>query len=50
MIETATDPFILWSTGIVALGIAVYARKKIAFGILAVLPMFVLGLILSAMR
>jgi Yip1-like protein len=50
MLDAATDPFILWSTGIVALGIAVYARKKITFGILAVLPMFVLGLILSAMR
>lgn len=50
MLDAATDPFILWSTAIVALGIAVYARKKYSFGLVAVLPMFVIGLILSAMR
>ncbi|HEX5030229.1 MAG TPA: YIP1 family protein [Candidatus Eisenbacteria bacterium] len=50
MLDAATDPFILWSTAIVALGISVYARKKVSFGLLAVLPMFLVALILSALR
>jgi hypothetical protein len=50
ILDAATDPFILWSTAVVALGISVYARKKFTFGLIAVLPMFLIGLILSAMR
>ncbi|HET9940189.1 MAG TPA: YIP1 family protein [Candidatus Eisenbacteria bacterium] len=50
MLDAATDPFILWSTAVVAIGISVYARKKFSFGLLAVLPMFAVGLILSALR
>ena len=50
ILDAATDPFILWSTAVVALGISVYARKKYMFGVLTVLPMFLLGLVLSAMR
>jgi hypothetical protein len=50
MLDAATDPFILWSTGIAALGIAVYARKGYRFGVLAILPGFLLSVLLAGMR
>src|SRR5262245_36932522 len=40
MLDTATDPLFLWSLGIIAVGIAVYARKKFSFGVVAALPTF----------
>ena len=50
MLDAATDPFVLWSTAVVALGVAVYARKGFTFGVLTVLPAFLVSILLSGMR
>ena len=50
MLDAASDPFVLWSTAIVALGIAVYARKGFRFGVLTVLPGFLLSVVLAGIR
>src|SRR6267378_959255 len=38
ILDTATDPLLLWATGIQAFGVAVMAKKGFGFGVLAVLP------------
>lgn len=50
VLDSMTDPFLLWSMAITALGVAVYARKGFGFGAIATLPVFVVTLLLSAMR
>ena len=50
MLDTATDPFLLWSTAIIVIGVSVYAQKGIRFGIITVLPGFLLGVLLSGFR
>jgi hypothetical protein len=50
MLDTITDPLLLWATGIEALGVAVIAKKGFGFGLLAVLPGLVLAIALSAFR
>ena len=50
ILDTATDPLLLWATAIEALGVAVMARKSFGFGVLVVLPGFVLLLLLSSLR
>ena len=49
-LDTATDPLMLWSTAVLAIGVSVYARKGIGFGILTVLPGFLIALAASAFR
>jgi hypothetical protein len=50
MLDTLTDPLLLWSTAIIVIGLSVYARKGIRFGVITVLPGFLLGVLLSAFR
>lgn len=50
VIDSMTDPLLLWGTAITALGVAVYAKKGFGFGAIAVLPTFVVTLLLSSMR
>ncbi|HYQ89732.1 MAG TPA: YIP1 family protein [Candidatus Binatia bacterium] len=50
ILDTATDPLLLWATGIEALGVAVLAKKNLGFGLIAVLPGFVLLVSLSALQ
>jgi len=50
MLDSATDPFVLWSTAVGALGIAVYAKRGYGFGLLSILPWFVIGILMAAMR
>ena len=50
VIDSMTDPLLLWGSAIIALGVAVYAKKGFGFGVIAVLPTFVMSLLLSSMR
>jgi hypothetical protein len=50
MLDTLTDPLVLWSVLVSAIGVSAYARKKLGFGILAVLPGFLVNVLLSGMR
>lgn len=50
VVDTATNPVILWATAVSALGVGVLAKKGFGFGLATVLPGFVLGLLLSGMR
>ncbi|HMI32169.1 MAG TPA: YIP1 family protein [Candidatus Limnocylindrales bacterium] len=50
VLDTATDPLLLWAVGIQALGVAVIARKSFGFGALAVLPGFLILVSLSALQ
>jgi hypothetical protein len=49
-LDTMTDPLLLWATAIMVVGASVYARRGIRFGIVTVLPGFLLGIVLSALR
>lgn len=50
VLDTLTNPLVLWPAAISALGVAVFAKKGFGFGVLAVLPGFLLGVLLSGMR
>ena len=50
VLDSMTDPLLLWGMAITALGIAVYAKKGFGFGAIAVLPTLVVTLLLSAAR
>jgi hypothetical protein len=50
LLDTMTDPLVLWSTAILVLGVSVYARRGLRFGIVTVLPGFLLALGLSTLR
>jgi hypothetical protein len=50
VLDSATDPLLLWSAAVTALGVAVYARKGFGFGVIAALPGFVAGLLMSGIR
>lgn len=50
VIDSMTDPLLLWASAVTALGIAVYAKKGFGFGVLASLPSFIVSLLLSGMR
>jgi hypothetical protein len=50
VLDTATDPLVLWSTAVLALGVSVYARRGLGFGIVTILPGFLIALVLSAFR
>lgn len=49
-LDTVTDPLLLWATAIMVVGASVYARRGIRFGIVTVLPGYLLGVVLSALR
>jgi hypothetical protein len=50
VLDSMTDPFLVWGMAVTALGVATYARKGFAFGIIATLTVFVATLLLSGMR
>jgi hypothetical protein len=50
ILDTATDPLLLWAVAIQALGVAVMAKKNFGFGLIAVLPGFLLLVSLSALQ
>jgi len=50
ILDTATDPLLLWAVAIQALGVAVMARRNFGFGLLAVLPGFLILVSLSALQ
>lgn len=50
VLDTMTDPLTLWTVAISALGVSVFARKGFGFGVLAVLPGFILSMLLAGMR
>jgi hypothetical protein len=50
ILDTATDPLLLWAVAIQALGVAVMAKKNFGFGVIAVLPGFLLLVSLSALQ
>ena len=50
VLDTATDPLLLWAVAVQALGVAVMARKNFGFGLLAVLPGFLVLVSLSALQ
>ena len=50
VLDSMTDPLLLWGMAITALGIAVYARKGFGFGVLVSIPTLVVSLLLSGMR
>jgi hypothetical protein len=49
-LDSLTDPLLLWSMAISALGVAVYAKKGFGFGAIAMLPGFIITVLLSAAR
>src|SRR5262245_11095977 len=42
VLDSATDPLLLWGMAITAIGVATYARKGLGFGAIAVIPTFVI--------
>lgn len=50
ILDTATDPLLLWAIAIQALGLGVMAKKGFGFGLLAVLPGTLLMICLSAFQ
>ena len=50
VLDSMTDPFLLWGMAVTAIGVASYARKGFRFGVIATLPVFVVTLLLSGMR
>jgi hypothetical protein len=50
ILDTATDPLLLWAIAIQALGIGVMAKKGFGFGLLAVLPGTLIMICLSAFQ
>ena len=50
IVDTSTDPLLLWATAIEALGVAVMAKKGFGFGVLAVLPGYLILVSLSALQ
>lgn len=50
ILDTMTDPLTLWGVAITALGVSVFAKKGFGFGVLAVLPGFILSMFLAGMR
>jgi hypothetical protein len=50
MLNNLTDPFALWATAVAALGIGVFSKKSFGFGVLAVLPGFLITISLSGLQ
>jgi hypothetical protein len=46
-LDTLSNPLMLWSCAVSAVGVAVFAKKKFSFGVLVVLPAFLIGAILA---
>ena len=50
VLDSMTDPFLLWASAIGALGVGVYAKKGFRFGVLASLPAWIIAILLSGAR
>jgi hypothetical protein len=49
-VDTISNPLLLWPTAVSALGISIFAKKGFGFGVLVVLPGFLLGALLAGMH
>jgi len=50
LLDTVTNPLILWATAVSAIGVSVFAKKSFGFGVMAVLPGFLLMALMSGMH
>jgi Yip1-like protein len=50
LLDTLTDPLLLWVTAVQALGVAIMARKSFGFGALVVAPALLIRVALSAFQ
>lgn len=50
VLDSLTDPLLLWAMAVTALGVAVYAKKGFGFGVLVSLPSLLITILLSGMR
>ncbi len=50
ILDTSTDPLLLWATAVQAIGVAAMARKGFGFGLLAVLPGYLILVSLSGLQ
>jgi hypothetical protein len=50
ILDTATDPLLLWASALEALGVSVVARRHLGFGLLTVILGFLLLVSLSALQ
>jgi Yip1-like protein len=49
LLDSLTNPLFLWAAAISALGVSIFAKKSFGFGILCVLPGFLLGVVLRSL-
>ena len=49
-LDALTDPLHLWALAITALGVSVFARKGFGFGVIALLPSILLGVVFAGMQ
>ena len=49
-LDALTDPLHLWALGVTALGVSVFARKGFGFGVLALVPSILLGVLFAGMQ
>jgi hypothetical protein len=49
-LDTLTNPLMLWPTAVSAVGVSVFAKKSFGFGVLVVLPVFLIGALLSGLQ
>ena len=49
-LDALTDPLHLWALGVTALGVSVFARKGFGFGVLALVPGILLGVLFAGMQ
>ena len=46
-LDTLSNPLMLWSCAVSAVGVSVFAKKSFSFGVLVVLPAFLIGAVLA---
>ncbi|HYR69667.1 MAG TPA: YIP1 family protein [Candidatus Dormibacteraeota bacterium] len=46
-LDTLSNPLMLWSFAVSSVGVSVFAKKSFSFGVLVVLPAFLIGAVLS---
>jgi hypothetical protein len=50
VLDTMTNPLMLWPTAVSAVGVSVFAKKSFGFGVQVVLPAFLIGALLSGLQ
>jgi len=49
-LDTLSNPLLLWPAAVSAVGVSVFAKKSFGFGVLVVLPAFLVGALLSGLQ